>query len=554
MTPSSDNTFKLVASWLRECSQHHDDCGKQTGEFAPTRVLRIEKINGDIGLRLCKTDPGCVEPFAALSYCWGRDNHFTTTSDTIEHNMNGIKFESLPAAIRDAVLVTNHLGLRNLWVDALCIIQDSPEDKQYEIATMQSVYSQATITIAASRSNGVGEGFLADRNSTFFVELLSKEPDCAPGTAVIVPTCKMALEPLNTRGWALQERLLSPRFLEYGSLQTRWLCSRTFQPRCAVADSSLRFEYSEVDSSNNHLAALLSSTSSQENISTTPPDSTKSFSSWTVDENRTFGPREEALKHWDKIVTYYTHRELSEPCDRLPALSGVAARFARLLNSEYCAGLWRFRLAQDIVSWFPRGSGRVGSYTLRKRPIQYLGPSWSWAGVDFPIYLQLGFSRIHESFKILHCQLEFQNSNQNDVFGAVKSGVLTVQCRLQQVNMVKKQGCTGYDSEDYALQPSSLNQVKEEGMFTLIRIEPDYIEEELAPENEVVAISVFLMTVMDFMENRHNGIVLRNLAGEKYSRVGTFSNGWGFGSDKDWPGNQFREWVIGAEEEIIEII
>jgi hypothetical protein len=32
------------------------------------------------------------------------------------------------------------------------------------------------------------------------------------------------MEPLSKRGWALQERLLSSRVIEYGSLQTRWVC------------------------------------------------------------------------------------------------------------------------------------------------------------------------------------------------------------------------------------------------------------------------------------------------------------------------------------------
>ena len=71
--------------------------------------------------------------------------------------------EDLPATMRDAVIVTEKLGIMNLWIDALCIVQDDTIDKAREIAQMPLIYSQAIVTIAASRASGVEKGFLHDK-------------------------------------------------------------------------------------------------------------------------------------------------------------------------------------------------------------------------------------------------------------------------------------------------------------------------------------------------------------------------------------------------------
>jgi hypothetical protein len=68
--------------------------------------------------------------------------------------------------LRDAVRLVDKLGLRYLWVDSLCIIQDDPNDKELEIAQMPLVYNQSTVTIITSCGLGVYQGFLQERSFT----------------------------------------------------------------------------------------------------------------------------------------------------------------------------------------------------------------------------------------------------------------------------------------------------------------------------------------------------------------------------------------------------
>lgn len=67
----------------------------------------------------------------------------------------------LPKTFQDAVIVTRGLGLRYLWIDSLCILQDSMVEMQQEIQKTASVYGNATVTISATSAINSTSGFLA---------------------------------------------------------------------------------------------------------------------------------------------------------------------------------------------------------------------------------------------------------------------------------------------------------------------------------------------------------------------------------------------------------
>lgn len=81
----------------------------------------------------------------------------TTTKNLQEHLQ---EIENLPQTFLDAVLLTGGLGLRYLWVDSLCILQDSREDWAHEAPLMASVYGNAYVTIAADAAKNTNAGFL----------------------------------------------------------------------------------------------------------------------------------------------------------------------------------------------------------------------------------------------------------------------------------------------------------------------------------------------------------------------------------------------------------
>ncbi|KAH8774580.1 heterokaryon incompatibility protein-domain-containing protein, partial [Diaporthe sp. PMI_573] len=135
----------------------------------PTRLLEItpcDHPNQPYGylVKLIETN-GRDHTYVALSYCWGtiQDTAWMTKNDTIHQNMEDIDLESLQATIRDCLWVATALGVRNVWVDSLCIIQDNASDWEIESAKMGGIYRGALLTIAASRGSSSSKG-LFNRN------------------------------------------------------------------------------------------------------------------------------------------------------------------------------------------------------------------------------------------------------------------------------------------------------------------------------------------------------------------------------------------------------
>lgn len=67
---------------------------------------------------------------------------------------------SMPQNFRDAVKLTRLLGIRYLWIDPLCILQDSKEDWEREGLKINDVYKYSYVTVAATSASAAYDGFL----------------------------------------------------------------------------------------------------------------------------------------------------------------------------------------------------------------------------------------------------------------------------------------------------------------------------------------------------------------------------------------------------------
>ena len=63
--------------------------------------------------------------------------------------LSGIDLGGLSPTLRDAVRVARGFNIRYLWIDSLCILQDSTIDWELESAKMGTYYSKCWLTIAA---------------------------------------------------------------------------------------------------------------------------------------------------------------------------------------------------------------------------------------------------------------------------------------------------------------------------------------------------------------------------------------------------------------------
>jgi len=159
--------------------------------YMPLYIIEICNTAPPAPILRIVMSPPAVD-YAALSYCWGGHQPIVATKSTMKDMMLDIPYSALPKTLQDAVTITIKLGLRFLWVDALCIIQDDQTQKQQEIAAMPNIYQNAHVTICAARSRSCDEGFLhnimAPGPTATAFRFLFYGPDCTVGSVVCFHT------------------------------------------------------------------------------------------------------------------------------------------------------------------------------------------------------------------------------------------------------------------------------------------------------------------------------------------------------------------------------
>ena len=364
----SAEAYSQIKQWLDQC-KHHVDCG-ELPMYAnlPSRVIEVAPA-GSLGIPRLRHTTGMKGLYLTLSYCWGGDQSYVLTTKNLDVLMTRLEVKMLPQTILDAIEVTKALGFEYLWVDALCIMQDSADaaaqdDMNLELTNMDQIYKNATITIVAACVSSVKEGFLKDRPSSGQSQF---DIPCRLGSNhfFVVHTQEHIMyddksEPINKRAWTFQEQLLSPRLLIYASHTLQWGC-RTLT--CNLGGSY----HSPSPSGAPRLPSV-------QNLLL--------HDSQQKQEGRQLGPEvpHSALQHWLRLVTRYSLRRSSLPSDKLPALSALAASYAPIFGPGYLAGIWS-RSAVQQLCW-TRSDNRL----FFTRPPKYRAPSWSWAALDGPIY------------------------------------------------------------------------------------------------------------------------------------------------------------------------
>lgn len=128
----------------------------------PRRVIDVQSESAEDSISLLETD-GDLGTYMTLSHCWGKTHHVSTVKENIELRKRGISWNSLPLTFRDAILVTRALGIRYLWIDSLCIVQNDLLDWEIESAKMGSIYSCSFLNLAATRSPNSQGGLFSSR-------------------------------------------------------------------------------------------------------------------------------------------------------------------------------------------------------------------------------------------------------------------------------------------------------------------------------------------------------------------------------------------------------
>jgi Heterokaryon incompatibility protein (HET) len=231
---ASEATFGLARTWLETCLAEHQTCPKfsNSSRFIPDRLLEIKIENGRIVTRICLVETlPCYTPYFTLSYCWGDANPLRLTRANHDSFCMSIELDELPKTFLDAAIVVLKLGYNYLWIDSLCIIQDSIDDWEEQAAAMQNIYNSGVCNLAAMDSRNCEAGLFAARNPLALRDYVMRG---RPGQILKfyeTDSGRVGLDrerqhtpPLSTRGWAVQELALSPRTIYYCSELICWEC------------------------------------------------------------------------------------------------------------------------------------------------------------------------------------------------------------------------------------------------------------------------------------------------------------------------------------------
>ena len=388
-------------------SNGHEFCkSKPEGELhgletlLPTRIIDVGPPNGSQEPKLIlasRISTGSSQSYAALSHCWGgaplaqiggpispssiqtyadgRPNNvtigprpLTTLAENIEDRMKNIPMSILPRTFQDAVKITRGLALRYLWIDSLCIIQDSKSDWEREAAQMADIYKNSYVTIAAESSQDSHQGILKERQFEFSpvkVPFISKRHNLQNSmfirpalddweTNMSEPKSK-----LSSRAWVLQESLLAPRTIHYGMQQMLWECrshclAEGNMTPIAPSTREKSWSWSRSKRYLSHVQEVPSA------LSNTPTEGI------TV--------KDTSYLQWYSILKDYSSRKLTFPSDVFPALAGLATEFNQRLQDQYIAGLWKADLLRGLL-W------TVSDPERAKSAIPYRAPTWSWASI-----------------------------------------------------------------------------------------------------------------------------------------------------------------------------
>lgn len=377
---SSNMAFERAAQWLSHCLENDEECRPRASSFMPRRLL-------DVGSMDRPSDPFLLEPtdpapYVCLSYCWGVDTEgvLKSTETNLAAHYQAVPYTSMPATIQDAVTVCRRLKIAYLWVDSLCIVQDDITSWLEDSAQMHEIYMNCLFTIAAQEPASCKSGFLGKQRfgDPEWQRRFVTDVPAMFGEAVkelfIRENTELPDEDnnpfsLDTRGWCLQEDLLPSRKLSFNGNEMTWECHCRRICECGHLLWGPRSVYGTLGASIKTAEAL------------------KRF-----EEGRhRLSEPEKLHMSWRQLIEAYSSRQLTQPTDKLAAVSGLAQIVARTreevcgVSDEYLAGLWRTEFLYDLA-WQVRTT-REGFRAPRHRgrSISYRAPTWSWACIDDPV-------------------------------------------------------------------------------------------------------------------------------------------------------------------------
>lgn len=292
-----------------------------------------------------------------LSHCWGEHVPYCLTLEIYLELSNGFPVTRLPQTFQDAVETTRVFGKSFLWIDSLCIIQNSAEDWRIESNKMRQTYQNSWLNIAAAGAKDSTKGLYKVRNPRHVVPIFFPATSSRRALSSRYSPNGGSRSHLERRAWVFQEWLLAPRTLIYGEKEVAW--------ECGAMETSESF----------------------------PHGCDATYGDLSDDDSEESGPRLTGIRHqwrgisgldslrrwelWNEIVYQYSMRDLTKFSDKLIAVAGLADDMhSSWPCASYLAGHWSYKLRSGLL-W--HCTAHPSHHKLQRRSSN---PSWSWASVD----------------------------------------------------------------------------------------------------------------------------------------------------------------------------
>jgi hypothetical protein len=339
-----------------------------TGKSLPTRCLELTNTGDGCCQFQLRETKALTGDYLILSHRWTQE---TPKCNTTEKNYfariksGPLGPEDLTPLFQEAGELALRLGIRYIWIDSLCIIQDNAEDWKAEAMMMGSYYQNAWATIAATMTNAQSKDVSRSptANSASRISRLPYRDKSGKQqgyfyiqslqNATLSQTFEQSVaeSELLTRGWVFQEWILSPRLLTTTDAGIMLVC-RSGLPQNLTGAHAL-----SVSNSKQGFALKTSL-------------------------NLSMASHQLLFKSWRMVVEKFSGLSLTSPdLDRLVSLSGIAMEFGQALQKlgehdiglhRYTSGLW----VGDILLGLLWEQGSSGP-RCRLKGI----PTWSWASM-----------------------------------------------------------------------------------------------------------------------------------------------------------------------------
>lgn len=436
------------------------------------------------------------------------------TAGNFAQLQGGISIENFPKTFQDAVSVCRLLDIPFLWIDSLCIMQDSASDWDEQGSKMHAVYSNAFLVIAADAAPNSTTGFLKTAERQDLVIRVDLHLEDSIGQSGVGNSTSRVTPPnghvyarqkgiggldvfyhhsrkrkyqskLSVRGWVMQESILARRILHFTSEEVTWECKEISRCECQIAPHAIKTELpvrQQVQS---------------------PPD---------------------FRENWSNLVQDFTCRDLTYASDRLAAISGLASSAQPSApDIAYYAGFWSDSLPHAL---FWRCIPHTRNISPTSKPSRRVSgahaPTWSWASITGRVMLGYKNTTLESNMKEIQIKCIPAGKNR---YGSVKGASLTVKAHVLRGKVF--QNADGRADQEFQIRLSRMEK-DDKDLFspagaTFLDVIGDK-KPEISHGDEVVLINQYDIGPSDWRGQSCLLLKETNVPGT-YQRVGLFMHG-----------------------------